>query len=98
MSKLIDEDGEILMTNTERIINKLKEVKEIKGFTLNEAGSHEIDIGVEYWNAEATYDEGLPDIVIGGSNGVIFYDELENALLTDDNRLIVGNLYEFLLS
>ena len=86
------------MTNTERIINKLKEVKEIKGFILDEAGNHETDIGIEYWNAEATYDQGFPDVVILGSNAVIFYDELENALLTDDNRLIVGNLYEFLLS
>lgn len=86
------------MTNSEKIINKLKEVKEIKGFILDEAGNHQIDMEDVYWNAEATYDEGLPDIVIGSNNAVIFYPELENALLTDDNRLLVGNVYEFLLS
>jgi len=98
MSTIIDEDGEQLLTNTEMIVKKIKEAKNIQGYTLDEAGNKVFDIEVDYWNGDATYDEGLPDIVIGGNKAVIFYDELENALITNDNRLIVGNLYEFLLS
>jgi hypothetical protein len=73
------------------VLKALKEAKEIKCHTL-EYGE---EIAVDFWNPEATNEEGIPDIVIACKNGTtFFYDDLVDAELTDDNELIIGD-YRF---
>jgi hypothetical protein len=89
--KYIDEDGEAVFTLEGMVLDTLKKAKQLKCFTLE----HGEELQVDYWNPEATNDEGIPDILIACENGTtIFFDELKDAELTDDNELIIGD-YRF---
>jgi hypothetical protein len=91
MTTIIDEDGEALKTFEQIVLDTLKEAKQLKCFTLE----HGEELQVDYWNPDATNDEGIPDILIACENGTtIFYDDLKDAELTDDDELIISD-YRF---
>jgi hypothetical protein len=86
IAKLIDEDGEQLLSYEQIVLNTLKQAKELVCY--NPDG---VKIDVDYWNAEASNDEGMPDIVIACKNGTtFFYDDLMDGELTDENELIIN--------
>jgi hypothetical protein len=86
MTTLIDEDGESLKTFEQIVLDTLKSANEL--ICYNPEGEK---IDVDFWNAEATNEEGIEDIVIACTNGTtFFYDDLMDAELTDDNELIIN--------
>ena len=88
IKKIIDEDGESLKSFEDIVLDKIKTAKELKCFTM-EYGE---ELQVDYWNAEATNEDGIPDIVVACKNGTtFFYDDIMGGELTDENELFVGN-------
>ena len=86
MTTLIDEDGESLKTFEQIVLDTLKNANEL--ICYNPDGEK---IDVDFWNAEASNEEGIEDIVIACTNGTtFFYDDLMDAELTDDNELIIN--------
>ena len=90
IKKITDEDGEVVetleMTFQQVVLDTLKKAKEL--ICYNPDGEK---IEVDYWNAEASNDEGIDDIVIACTNGTtFFYDDLMDAELSDDNELIIN--------
>jgi hypothetical protein len=86
MTTLIDEDGESLKTFEQIVLDTLKNATELVCYNVDGE-----KIEVDFWNAEASNDDGIEDIVIGCTNGTtFFYDDLADAELTDDNELIIN--------
>ena len=75
------------------ILSRLETAKELTGWILDESGNKEIEMGIFDWDSTANDEQGIPDIVIQGNSGTIFYDDLDNAKLINDT-LFVGNRYE----
>jgi hypothetical protein len=83
---IIDEDGEALLPIEEMILDKLKNIKAIH--CLDEEGN---ELSVDYWNPEATNEDGIPDIVVACHNGTaIFWDDLKDAKIIGDKINVAG--------
>ena len=79
--KLIDEDGEEILSIEDAILCRLATASDIKCKN-DETGE---DIEVDYWNAQATNEDDIPDIVIACMNGfTIFYNDLDKVILVGD--------------
>jgi hypothetical protein len=92
-NSVIDEDGEILKTYEQIVLDKLKNATELVCYNLDGG-----KIDVDYWNAEASNDEGLEDIVIACTNGTtFFYEDLMNSELSEYNELFInGHLIQII--
>lgn len=87
-NQIIDEDGEAILPIESVVLDLLKTATQVKCFINFDEEIREIN--ADYWNHEATNDEGIPDIVIAFENGTtIFYDDL--AKLTIDNNKLKGH-------
>lgn len=90
---IIDEDGEELVTKPKAILKRLETATKVTGWILDECGNRDIDMDIFDWDSTANNDQDIPDIVIQGNRGTIFFDELDNAKLFGDT-LTIGNRYE----
>jgi hypothetical protein len=90
MKKILDEDGEALMTNTELVMELLDGATEVSAWRLDEQGNKETELVILEWDSTATSEQGIPDIVIEGNCFTIFHDELEDAEI-DGNTFTIGD-------
>jgi hypothetical protein len=86
-STIIDDDGEELFNYEQIALNLIKNASQVK--CVNVVTGEEIEI--DYWNGEASNEEGIPDIVIAGKGATFFYEDLLDGEITDKNEIIMGD-------
>lgn len=91
---MIDEDGEALLTKEQAILDMLDQATEVKAWRLDDLGNKEGELEVIEWDATASSEQGIPDIVIEGNCFTIFHDELEDAVVSGNTFTIGDKLFE----
>jgi len=91
---MIDEDGEMLMTKEDAILEMLDQAVEVKAYRIDDLGNKEGELEVLEWDSTATSEQGIPDIVIEGNCFTIFHDELQDASISGNTFTIGDKLFE----
>lgn len=91
---MIDEDGELLIEKGDAILEMLDQATEVKAYRLDDLGNKEGELEVLEWDATATSEQGISDIVIEGNCFTIFHDELQDAVVSGNTFTIGDKLFE----
>lgn len=91
---MIDEDGELLISNQQAILDMLTMATEVKAWYLGDLGNKETELTILDWDGTANSEQGISDIVIEGDRFTIFHDELDEAVVHGNTFTIGDKLFE----